>query len=85
MGTEEKGTGARDELLTLAEVADYLRVSKRSVRRMIRLGSLPAYRIGGSGPYRFRNRDVDALLVPADRLVEEDVHSYITDQTEGRT
>lgn len=37
---------APDELLTLAEVAQYLRVSTRTVSRMIKSGRLPAKRVG---------------------------------------
>ncbi|WP_397584995.1 helix-turn-helix domain-containing protein [Sphingorhabdus sp.] len=35
-----------DDLLTIAEVALYLRVSDRTVSRLIRKGQLPALRIG---------------------------------------
>ena len=37
---------AADEWLTLAEVAQYLRLSKRTVSRMIKAGRLPAKRVG---------------------------------------
>ena len=37
---------AADDLLTLAEVAQYLRVSTRTVSRMIKSGRLPAKRVG---------------------------------------
>lgn len=37
---------APDELLTLSEVAQYLRVSPRTVSRMIKSGHLPAKRVG---------------------------------------
>jgi excisionase family DNA binding protein len=35
-----------DDLLTLAEAAQYLRVSTRTVSRMIKSGCLPAKRVG---------------------------------------
>lgn len=38
---------APDDLLTLSEVAQYLRVSTRTVSRMIKSGRLPAKRVGG--------------------------------------
>jgi excisionase family DNA binding protein len=38
--------GTPDDLLTRAEVARYLRVSERTVSRLIRTGQLPASRIG---------------------------------------
>jgi excisionase family DNA binding protein len=37
---------AADEWLTLAEVAQYLRLSTRTVSRMIKAGRLPAKRVG---------------------------------------
>lgn len=48
---EEAAAGSRapvatDELLTLAEVAQYLRVSTRTVSRMIKSDRLPAKRVG---------------------------------------
>jgi excisionase family DNA binding protein len=48
---EEAAAGSRalvaaDELLILAEVAQYLRVSTRTVSRMIKSGRLPAKRVG---------------------------------------
>jgi excisionase family DNA binding protein len=36
----------RDELLTVAQVADYCLVSERTVRRWIKAGELPALRLG---------------------------------------
>lgn len=47
-------------LLTLAEVAERLRVSQPTVHRMKASGKLPAVRFGRS--VRFRPDDVDALI-----------------------
>lgn len=49
-----------DELLTVAEVADLLRVSTMTVYRLIRSGELPAVRVGRN--YRVRRRDLDSYL-----------------------
>lgn len=46
--------------VTVAEVADRLRVSTMTVYRLIQSGDLPAARIGKS--YRLREEDVDAFL-----------------------
>jgi excisionase family DNA binding protein len=51
-------SGAR--FLTVAEVADLLRVSNMTVYRLIQQGELPAVRVGRS--YRLRSEDVDAFL-----------------------
>jgi excisionase family DNA binding protein len=45
-----------DELLTVAEVADVLRVSTMTVYRLIHNGELPAVRVGRN--YRVRRGDL---------------------------
>lgn len=52
--------GAPVGFLTVAEVADQLRVSTMTVYRLVKAGELPAARIGRS--YRIRRADVDAFL-----------------------
>lgn len=49
-----------DDLLTRAEVARYLRVSDRTVSRLIRTGKLPAARIGRA--VRIRHSDLLEML-----------------------
>lgn len=49
------------ELLTSAEVAELLRVSRSTVTRYARLGQLPAIRLP-SGYLRFRRQDIEKLL-----------------------
>ena len=51
---------ATDDLLTRAEVARYLRVSDRTVSRLIRAGKLPASRIGRA--VRIRQSDLLNML-----------------------
>ena len=46
--------------LTVAEVADLLRVSTMTVYRLVQAGQLPAIRVGRS--YRIREDDVDKYL-----------------------
>jgi excisionase family DNA binding protein len=53
-------TGAMLNLLTVAEVATLLRVSKMSVYRLIHSGELEAVRFGRS--FRVPNSAVDAYL-----------------------
>lgn len=59
--------GNLPELLTVAEVAEALRISDETVHRWVRQGRLPAIRLPGgplerSGLKRFRREDVEALL-----------------------
>jgi excisionase family DNA binding protein len=46
--------------VTVAEVADQLRVSNMTVYRLVQSGQLPAVRVGRS--YRIRDIDVDRYL-----------------------
>lgn len=48
------------DLLTVAEVAEMLRVSTMTVYRLIRTGQLPAVRVGRS--YRVRRGDLESYL-----------------------
>jgi excisionase family DNA binding protein len=50
-----------EELLTTAEVAQMLRVSKATISRWVRDGELQAIRLP-RGTYRFRRQDVEKLL-----------------------
>ena len=50
----------RERLLTVAEVADHMRVSSMTVYRLIKAGALKAVRVGKN--YRIRTRDLDAYL-----------------------
>lgn len=49
----------KDRLLTVKEVADYLRVSERSVLRYIEAGRLNASKVGW---WRIRQSDLDDFL-----------------------
>ena len=53
-----------NDLLTQQEAARHLRVSLKSVRRLVREGKLPEVRLGPRLP-RYRVRDLDALVVAA--------------------
>ena len=52
-------------LLTVTEVARLLRQSRSSVYRHTRTGTLPALRVGETGPLRFEPEAVERLLRPA--------------------
>lgn len=51
---------ARARFLTVAEVAQLMRVSTMTVYRLIKAGDLPAVRVGKS--YRLREDDIDRYL-----------------------
>jgi excisionase family DNA binding protein len=50
-----------EEVLTVGEVAEYLRVHRMTVQRWCRSGSLPAAKIGRA--YRIRKRDFEEWWV----------------------
>jgi excisionase family DNA binding protein len=60
LATPQAPADATDDLLTRAEVARYLRVSDRTVSRLIRTGKLPAARIGRA--VRIRQSDLLDML-----------------------
>jgi excisionase family DNA binding protein len=51
---------ANDQLMTIKEVADFLRISTISAYSWVRDGKLPAIRIGKE--WRVRSRDLDQWL-----------------------
>lgn len=60
---------AADEWLTLAEVAQYLRLSKRTVSRMIKAGRLPAKRVGRA--IRIARSQLMTMLTSLPQVSEE--------------
>ena len=61
---------ATDEWLTLAEVAQYLRLSTRTVSRMIKGGRLPAKRVGRG--IRIARSQLITMLTSLPHVSEED-------------
>lgn len=48
------------EILTLDEVAAYLKAGKRTIYRLATEGKLPAFKLGGT--WRFRRSDLDEWI-----------------------
>ncbi|MDO5672632.1 MAG: helix-turn-helix domain-containing protein [Actinomycetaceae bacterium] len=61
--------------LTVAEVADFMRVSKMTVYRMVHSGDLPAVRVGRS----FR-----VPLHAVEQLANSDLSAWVVNDTEER-
>ncbi len=51
---------AEGEILTLKEVADYLKLTERTLYRLTQDGTLPGFKVGNS--WRFRVRDIEAWI-----------------------
>ena len=56
-------SNAQPELLTVGEIASYLRVSETTVWRWCSSGQLPAFRIGRS--WRVRRSDLESNILRA--------------------
>jgi len=52
------------ELLSVQEAADFLGLSVSTIRRYIRDGRLPAYRVAGERLLRIKRSDLEKLLDP---------------------
>src|SRR3989338_4818418 len=61
-----------EKLLTIREVADYLRISEEEVKRLVDVGEIPAYKIGGTF-LRFRKEQIDAVKAE-DSALEKETH-----------
>ena len=49
-----------DQILTVKEVAEYLKVNERTVYRMATASKLPAFKVGGS--WRFKQADIERWI-----------------------
>jgi len=49
-----------DEILTIDEVATYLKAGKRTVYRLAASGQIPAFKLGGT--WRFRRGELDQWI-----------------------
>lgn len=49
-------------LLTVQEVAEAMRVSEKTVRRLIKRGDLSAYKVGDRGQLRVKEGELDRYL-----------------------
>ena len=50
-----------DQILTIDEVATYLKAGKRTVYRLAACGQIPAFKLGGT--WRFRRGELDQWIV----------------------
>lgn len=59
-----------DEILTIDEVAAYLKAGKRTVYRLASSGTLPAFKLGGT--WRFRRAELDHWIACRIGMVADD-------------
>ena len=58
--TEETMTDTDGEILTLDEVAAYLKAGKRTVYRLAQKGEIPAFKLGGT--WRFSRSELELWI-----------------------
>ena len=63
-------SGKPDEILTIDEVAAYLKAGKRTVYRLAAAGTIPAFKLGGT--WRFRRAELDQWIASRIGKVTED-------------
>ena len=54
-----------EEILTIREVADYLKVTERTLYRLVQDGEVPGFKVGGS--WRFRRGDLERWITQRSR------------------
>ena len=60
IGKDKAMADTEGEILTLDEVAVYLKAGKRTVYRLAASGKLPAFKLGGT--WRFRRSELDQWI-----------------------
>lgn len=61
----------QDNLLTTAQVAEYLKVDKFTVYRLVTQKNIPAFKVGNQ--WRFNKGMIDAWLLKNSNIDEENV------------
>ena len=51
---------SEDEILTIKQVADYLKVTERTIYKLAAAKQIPAFKVGGS--WRFSHADIDSWI-----------------------
>lgn len=57
-----------DDVLTLKEVAEYLKVTDRTIYRLAAEKKIPAFKVGGS--WRFRTKEINEWITMQTRKTE---------------
>lgn len=64
-------TDSDGEILTLDEVAAYLKAGKRTVYRLAQKGEIPAFKLGGT--WRFRRSELDIWIAQSISKTKQEV------------
>jgi len=66
---ETVGNIMTGEILTIKEVAEYLKLSEKTAYRLASDGKLPGFKVGGS--WRFKKEDIEAWIKEQKILVSK--------------
>jgi len=61
-----------EEILTIKEVADYLRVDRYTIYRLLAKKELPAFKVGNQ--WRFQRKVIEAWLTKNSNIQRERLH-----------
>jgi excisionase family DNA binding protein len=72
-----------EKLMTIREVAEYMKISEDEVKRLVDIGEIPAYRIGDTF-LRFRREQLDAIKSEISEIeLKEPEHAAIPTDASG--
>lgn len=66
------GCRVTDQILTLKEVADYLKLAEKTAYKLAAAGQLPGFKVGGS--WRFKQTDIEQWIEDQ-KQIEQDKKS----------
>ncbi|MFZ3287919.1 MAG: helix-turn-helix domain-containing protein [Telluria sp.] len=65
------------EILTIKQVADYLKVTERTIYRLAAAKKIPAFKVGGM--WRFLRADIDGWIARQTSMAQSDGSANPTD------
>jgi len=71
-----------DEILTLKEVAQYLKLAEKTAYRLAAEGKLPGFKVGGS--WRFKRQDIEHWIAERKANTNTPNQSFLTGATKNK-
>ena len=70
------------DILTIKEVAEYLKVKEKTAYKLVAEGKIPGFKVGGS--WRFRKQEIEEWIIkfnsePVERMTADNCWDYIDD------
>lgn len=72
-----------DEILTLREVAEYLKIGERTVYRLVQGGGLPGFKVGGA--WRFQKALLDQWIAEKSSAGTQNTSVQLNPKTPTKT